>query len=263
MTEFLDKQFAKEFNQLMMEMRNETTFNLKQLPTPFPKPQLMKKVLIKGIEDEMYGKLNNKLVVIRKSNSIVRKIYHNNGQVKSETNYTAKEGNALIVSSETLNLPFRYKASDKDLEYIDYQNTSTGRAFIYSIPKRYLYQTKQTALVLAQNTKRTHYGGLELTLTNGHHIYLYIVSLSNVRDREGNVPLVTKPGIDYSEELNKLQLEWLRRGIIFPKSYLELEMPIANRTNLGYRTLEPIEDYVGVDEFSMKERQEMKARQAY
>lgn len=56
-------------------------------------------------------------------------------------------------------------------------------------------------------------------LTNGHSIYLYIVSLGNVREREGNVPLITKTGNDYSVELQKLQEYWLQRGIIFLKTY--------------------------------------------
>ncbi|MGF2715376.1 hypothetical protein ACQUY5_24495 [Bacillus cereus] len=263
MTEFLDKHFHKEFKQLMMELRSETRFTVKQLPSPFSKPTLLNKVFIKGIEDEKYGKLNGKYAVIRKNNSIVRNVYHNNGEKKAETTYTAKEGNAIIITTENLQLPYRYRPTDKALEYIDYRETNGIRTFIYSIPKKYLYRTKQTALVLAQNTKRSHYGGLKLTLTNGHSIYLYIVSLGNVREREGNVALVTKTGNDYAVELQKLQEYWLQRGIIFPKNVLELEIPIGDTTNLGYKVLEAVEDYVGIDEFSISERTEMKARQAY
>ncbi|PHE64327.1 hypothetical protein COF68_05655 [Bacillus toyonensis] len=263
MTEFLDKNFAKEFKQLMMELRNETSLNIRDLPTPFSKPALLDKVYVKGIEDEIYSKLNGKFVVRSKKSSITRNIYRNNGEIKTTTNYVAKEGNVLIITTENLRLPFRYKASDPKLEYVDFRESDGQRTFIYSIPKDYLYLTKQTALVLAQNTKRSHYGGLRLTLTNGYDIYLYIVSLNNVREREGNVPLVTKTGDDYREELDKLQNFWLQKAIIFPKNTLELDMPIKDTTNLGYKIIEPVDEYTGIDEYSIKERLEMRSKQAY
>ncbi|MFC1451589.1 hypothetical protein ABXK36_38200, partial [Bacillus cereus] len=77
------------------------------------------------------------------------------------------------------------------------------------------------------------------------------------------VQLITKTGTDYSVELQTLQEYWLQRGIIFPKNVLELETQYGDSTNLGYTVLEAVEDYVGIDEFSITERADMKARQAY
>lgn len=263
MSEFFDRHFAKEFKSLMSEFRAETSLNIRDLPIPFGKPTLVEKLFVKGIEDEKYKILNNKYVIKRKSNTIKRNIYRNNGEVKGVTNYSAKEGNVLVVTQENLRLPFRYVPSDSNLEYVDYRVKNGVRSFIYSVPRKYLYRTQQTALIMCQYPKRSHYGGVQLTLTNGYFIYLYIISLRSIRESAGNIPLVSKTGIDYSNELQLLQDYWLKQGIIFKKELLELEYPIKDITNLGYRVFEPTDEFRGTDEFSLEERYEMRRKSAY
>jgi hypothetical protein len=262
-TEFFERHFAKEFRSLMMEYRAVTRLDIRKLPIPFKKPVLVEKLYVKGIEDERYSILNHTFVTKRAKNTIKRNIYRNNGEIKGETSYTAKEGNVLVVTEENLRLPFRYTPSDSSLEYVDYRVKDGVRSFIYSVPKKYLYKVQQTVLVLSQHSKRAHYGGVQIMLTNGHTVYLYIVGLKSIREAEGNVPLVMKTSIDYSKELNMLQQFWLSKGIIFPREMLDLETPIGGVTNLGYRVLEPTSDYVGIDEYSLEEREEMRKRSVY
>ena len=247
----------------MAEFRSEMTLNVKNLPIPFKKPVLVEKLFVKGIEDDKYSILNNHYVVKRKQNSMKRNLYKNNGEVRGETNYTAKEGNLLVVTQDNLRLPFKYEPTDNRLEYVDFQVNQGVRSFIYSVPKEYLYRTQQTALILCQNQKKSHYGGMQITLTNGHSIYLYITSLRSIRETEGNIALVTKVGIDYTKELAFLQKKWLEKGIIFPREALELEHVVNDTTNLGYKTFQSTMDFKGVDDFNLKEREEMRKKSAY
>lgn len=264
MSEFFDKQFTKEFKQLMTQFKNETRLNLRQLPIPFGKPVLVETLLVRGIKDEKYQILNDKYVVKRKVNTIKRNIYKNSGELKGSTNYKAKEGNVLIITDENLRLPFRYAPSDNKLEYVDYRVENSKRSFIYSVPKKYLYRTQQTALVLSQYTKRSHFGGIQMMLTNGHPVYLYIVPLRSVRKADGSIPILVKSSTDYRAELAKLQQAWLSRGIIFRRDLLELQSTMSGgSTNLGYKPIEPTLVYEGVDEYSLEEREEMRKTNPY
>lgn len=262
-SEFFDKQFYKEFKSLMLEFRNETSLNVRNLPIPFKKPVLVEKLFVKGIEDDKYKILNNKFVIRRRKNTIKRYLYRNNGEIKGETNYTAKDGNVLVVTQDNLRLPFTYAPSDSRLEYVDFRTKEGVRTFIYSVPKEYLYRTQQTALVLCPYSKKSHFGGIQVTLTNGHTVYLYIVPLKSVRETEGNIPIVSKAGVDYSKEIQYLQVSWLKQGIIFPRRELELDTPVKEISNLGYRVFEPTIEYSGIDEFSLAERVDMQKRSAY
>lgn len=263
MTEFFDQQFAKEFKSVMNEMKAETSFSINQLPIPFDKPILTEKLLVKGIKDEKYQQLNNSFVTKRQNKSIKRNIYKNSGEVRSVVDYTAKEGNVLVVTKENLKLPFRYNARDGDLEYVDYRKDKGKRNFIYSVPLKYLYKTQQTVLVASLNPKRGHFGGIQIMLTIGYVIYLYIIPLKGMRKAEGSKPIATKIGVDYGRELKALTEHWSNTGVIFDKNMLELETPINGSYNLGFRVIEPTLEYDKVDEFSMQERSEMKRNQAY
>jgi len=263
MNYFFERHFANEFKELMAEFRSQTSLNIRNLPIPFKKPVLVENLFVQGIEDEKYQILNNEYVIQRSKNSIKRYIYRNNGEIKGETTYTAKEGNLLVVTKENLRLPFRYVPSDSALEYVDYRVKDGERSFIYSVPKKYLYRTQQSALILCQNPKKSHYGGMQITLTNGHSVYVYIVPLRSVRETEGNIPLATKAGVDYSRELGILNDYWLKMGVIFNRELLELKTPVRDVTNLGYRVIEPTTAFVGIDEFSLAEREDMRKRSAY
>lgn len=261
--EFFERQFAKEFTMLMTVLKAKTRINIQDIPVPFETPELTQKVIIRGIEDKKYSILNGRIVDRRKNNSIERDIYNNDGTIKGKQNYRAKEGNLLIVTEENLRLPFRYTPSDSGLEYVDYRMERNKRVFIYSVPKKYLYRLQQTVLVMSLNRRQAHLGGIRITLTNGHPMYLYVMSGVTLRMSEGVVPIASKAGVDYGKELGIIQKLWLDKGIIFNKSELNLTQPYQGEMNLGYKVFDPVTTYKGEDEFSIEERENMRKRGAY
>lgn len=243
-TEFLDKQFVKEFKQVCNQLRSQYSFNIQEIPNLphlIEQLDLSKKLKIEGLTEAYLDELNGQYVDWLKQRVIDKNIYWNSGEVKKTVKYSVKKGTQLIRTTLNLKLPANVAFSEEGLEYVDYVDIENKRFFYYTIPDKYLYEVKETALVISERLKPQHYGGYRLVSTKGYTFYLYIVHLKNFKMIDTQKILATKIGVNYTEEINQLLTYWLSQQLIFNPNDLEVSIPIDMKgsTNLALTYLEP------------------------
>lgn len=255
----LDDMFVKEFSQMMAQRKAHTgIMNLYDLPLPQDVQNGVvsqnERILIRGISDEYYGKLNDTEVILLSRPSLKRRKFDYKGEfIKKDGNYVFEEvdvhsGNVAIVSSTKLGVPLKYKPKE-DFTYVDViskekDNGEKDIRYIYIIPKKYCYKLNQVALVLSLNKMRVYYNGIRLSLQNGHSVFIYTIPYKPTKSERSYRCIGTKTELDFSQELESIKNFWLENNILFDFASCEVACENKPITNVAYEQFpQVIESY--------------------
>lgn len=255
-SEYLDKIFVREFRDMIRNIRTQTTFSINKILLPSVANTVNPgiKLFIDGIVDPIYSSLNKTYVTKQEQKTITRNIYWNSGEIKDKEDFHAGADRMIVRTENSINLPYKYQPSDKELEYIDYRDINLDtydtipptRFFYYAIPTKYLYRVTNTALVLSDKKKPNHYGGVRLMTTWGYYIYLYIVNVKGLKDIETQRIIDTDVNPARLKQLMSEVVQYLQTSEqVFNAPELEVSVPIDNSgsTNLAITLYEATQDY--------------------
>lgn len=256
----LDEIFYKEFINMMHQAKGiNGVCNLNDIPLP---PEASKKflveprnkVLVRGITEEYYEKLNEQEALLWGSSALRRRKFDYKGDFikDKQGNYVLQDvpcprNCVAIISPISIQVPTKYK-SKEDAQYVDMvtKTDSDGTKkyrFVYIVPKKYCYILNQTALVLSWNKLRRFYTGNMLSLQNGSYLYLYVVPYNPSHKAMSYRVLHCKTSIDYNEEITMLRDFWIKNNIIFNPAWCQLDEFIRGRENMAYLSLPGTEDF--------------------
>ena len=256
----LEEIFYKEFNQMLSQRKAQCgVVNLYDLALPDDvasgKIDTHEKVLIKGIDDEYYSKLNNTEAILLSRPNLKRRKFDYKGEfIKKDDNFVYEEvdvhtGCVAIISKEKLGVPLKYKPND-DFTYVDMISKATesgevDRRYIYILPKKYCYKLNQVALVISLNKMRVYYNGISMALQNGNVIYLYTIPYKPSKSERSYRCIGTKTSLDFSQELNSIRDFWLKNNILFDYQSCELYEGVKGRSNVAYEEFpQVLESYI-------------------
>lgn len=261
-----DEIFFKEFKAMMNDLKAVTGYiNLTDIPFP---PELAGRmtqtskemVAISPIQDEYYSRLGNTLGILWGKAPLMRRKFDYKGNfiTDKDGNYIWKDVNcpsecAAVVSDISIGVPTSHKPAEH-LEYVDMvtRKTETGevqRKFVYLLPRKYLYKINQTALVISWNKLRVYYSGIMLSMQSGHTLYMYIIPYKPTHNTYHNYRVImTKPSIEYAEELTLIRQFWVSNNIIFDPAECELLEPVRGIQNVACQQIDGVLDnYVMFD----------------
>lgn len=262
MSTTLNALFAKEFYGTMRARSAKYTLDLFKIGVPRlgEKPVNARKVMIKGITDEYYSKLNKSVAMLWARPKLLKRKYGSDGKfLRDKDGKVVTEQVQLprdciaIVSSIKLGVPLRHKPNDV-FKYVDYVRNKSDNTvkFVYIIPKKYCYLVSETALVLCAKPMRSYYDGMSVYLQNGHKVYLYIVPFKVTSVPRSYRVLKTKASIDYSAEINSIISAWTQHNICFNKNLTQLNEPVRDVMNVAFKPLgSTLDDYVPYSERSL------------
>ena len=231
-----DRLFADEFMQMMKSLKGLNP-NSELRNIPLPKELIEEfvitnydKAIVVGIEDEYYSKLNETEVFLaRADQKFTRRKFDYKGKFMKDKSgeiireEVSKPAGCLGVFSEVnVNVPLKYKNKEEHFEFVDFFDTDKDRKFLYFIPKQYLYKEKQTALVISWRKLPNFYFGVELSMTTGDFINVFVIDYKPNKLRRDYRVLHCKTDVNYDEELQKLFNYWISIGMIFNPSSCEL-----------------------------------------
>lgn len=250
--------FYKEFNLMMNQLRGYNGYkDLSEVPLPpdvkFNGALRKERVEIYGITDQYYGKLNNSEAMLWDKGALNRRTFNHNGEFIKNKNgdYILEDvpvhhGCTAIVSDIQIGVPNRY-SNNEGFDYVDYIEKDGVCKYIYIVPKKYLYKIQLTALVLSWNKLHSYYTGEQVSLTNGHYLYIYVVPYKKTVSNRVRV-LSCKASDDYNDEVRAMQNYWVQNGIMFNPKDCELTEFVKGRENLAYQILDGVlTDYVMYD----------------
>lgn len=257
----LDEMFAKEFKNMLSQRKAYSgvvgLYDL-QLPKELDnrKIETHNKVLIHGVSDEYYSKLNDTEAVLMSRPDLKRRKFDYKGEFirdKKTDEFITEEVDVprncvAIVSSEKIGVPLKYKPKE-DMIFVDViEKDANDIRYIYIIPKKYCYKLNQTALVISHNKMRVYYNGMGLALQNGNVIYLYTIPYKPSNSERSYRVICTKTGLDYSAELNSIRDFWLKNGVLFDYQMCSLEDGVKGRNNVAYEDLpQVLDNYIRYD----------------
>lgn len=255
----LDEIFVREFTKMMQERKAITGVrNLSDIPLPPEainfKVENHDKVVIRGINDEYFGKLNEKEHSLWSKGALYKRKYDYKGEFirdKKTGDYvyeqvTCPQDCVAIISDIQLQVPLKYKPSETFI-YVDYksrQNPITGGTdikYVYIIPKKYCYKMQQTALVLSWNRLRVYFSGVQISLVNGHTLYMYSIPYKPTKTDRNYRVLHCKTSEDYTQEIKAISQYWIRTGIMFNPAICTVDF-IKGRDNMAYMQLNGVLD---------------------
>lgn len=256
----LDLIFAKEFKAMAQQrVAYSGAINLYDLPLPKDfrsGASSMKKVLLRGIREEYYSKLNNVECLHWTRPNLKRRKFGSDGQILTDSNGKAitvdvplPNGCAAIATDVKLGVPLKFK-SKEGFDYVDCitkprPDGSVERKYIYIIPKKYCYSINQLALVLSLNKLRSFYFGQEMVLQSGHTVYLYVVPYRPGGNEKPYRVLCTKTRNAFGAEVDAIMRFWLQSNILFPLEMTQLSEPFKGEMNVGFRVLcSSLEEFV-------------------
>ena len=232
-------------------------FNLSNIPVPRFNGEINKKhlLLISGIQEEYYEKLNNEEVLRLTKVDLKRRKTASNGQLLVRDGHyvfedvTVHNNCTAIVSRQRIGVPQAFKPKARDMfDYVDYVerkdkdgNTIEVR-YVYIVPKACCRLLNQTALVLSVNKMHSYYSGCEITLKNGYTVRLYIIPYKVTEASRPYRILLTKTTIDYDEEINKLYSFWTKHDIIYDMSLTQMDDIVKDRENTAFLQYVPTLD---------------------
>lgn len=255
----LDEIFYKEFTNMMNSLKGiNGQCSLTDIALP-PEAEgrffieKKQKVLIRGITEDYYNKLNESEVLLWGSSAMRRRKYDYKGEF-----ITDKDGRYIlqdvpcpndcvgIISTQSIGVPAKYRSKDS-CQYVDMvsKRGADGKMmhrFVYIVPKKFCYQIKQTALVLSWNKLRRFYSGNMLSMQNGSYLYLYIVPYNPSSQVHSYRVLHCKTSVDYSAEISLLKNYWIENNIIFNPAWCQLDDFFRGRENMAYLPLNGTED---------------------
>lgn len=248
----LDSIFAKEFKKMSQErVAISGALSLYSLPLPSSftgRVDTTKKVIINGIRDEYYSKLNRTECIHWTKPNLRRRRFGSNGKFLTDANgrvlsdpVTLPNGCAAVASDIRLGVPLKYKSKEA-FEYVDclsktLPDGSVERKFVYIIPKEYCYTVNQLALVLSLTRLRSFYYGQEMVLQSGHTVYMYVIPFKPSSTERSYRILRTKTRNDFSAEIEGIMKFWLDAKILYPADLTQLSEPVNGVMNVAYRVL--------------------------
>lgn len=250
--------FFKEFNQMMQQLKGYNGYkDLSEIPLPSTL-QLTgalnhDRVRITGINDEYYKALNDTEAMLWDKGALNRRKFDHRGEFMKD-----KQGNFLledvvvpqkclaIVSDVKLGVPNGY-SNKEGFTYVDYIQKDSLVKYIYIVPRKYLYKIKLTALVLSWYRLRSYYSGIQVSLTNGHILYMYVIPYRKSLTQRARV-LTCKDSVDYTAETDAILNYWVSNKIMFnPKDCIMSEY-VRGRENMAFMLIDGvIEDYTPYD----------------
>lgn len=248
----LEQVFIKEFKQAVNLSGYKDIFKI-PLPAETKTWEISGTALfgVQDIEDEYYSKLNKSLVSKFPSDKrLARRVIDKatrSFKRDEEGNFcfsdvTVPGGSMAVISGKKLGLPFNYKCEGFD--YVDFIEKAEGTIeYIYIIPKKFLYQVNQTALVLSVKNMK-NFSGMGYTTWNNGRIFLHVIPYKPSSTYIGSKVLKTGYGLDYSKEISLIVNFWILTGLIPNIRLTELatgENLALKKTDVGYEEYIPIE----------------------
>lgn len=219
----LDDLFEKEFTSMMrgLKVRNgliplsAVSFG-NELESQFSVTAI-DKVLIDGIKDEYYSKLNKQVVGVWSRPDLKRRTFDSNGEfIKKDGNYvledvTVPSGCLAISADIPIGVKTRYKP-EENFAFVDkvYNTALGGSKFIYIIPKKYLYRVNQSCISISWNKfTRNFYAQTSLATKWGSYLFLTVSPYKP--SREGKASRVLTVGTDPDDliEISKKIIQYL------------------------------------------------------
>lgn len=254
----LDEIFYKEFTHMMQQlkgMNGQCNLNDIELPpdkAPYFLIEKRNKVIISGITEEYYSKLNGTEALLWGSSALRRRKFDYQGKFLRD-----RDGHYIlqdvpcphecvaIISPISIGVPNKYK-SKEEAQYVDMitKHTPNGdiHRFVYIIPKKYCYPIKQTALVISWNKLRRFYQGIQLSLQNGSVLYMYVIPYNPNSQAHNYRVIHCKTSVDYTNEIVAIKDYWVKKNIIFNPAWCQLYDCVRGRENMAYLNLDSTED---------------------
>lgn len=250
----LDEIFCREFFQMMQILKGyHRGYNLTDIPLP-PEAkdrffvESHQKVILRGITEEYYNKLNDTDALLWGTDSLYRREFDYKGEFikNKDGSYKLKEVTCpadcvAVVSPISIGVPNNFK-SKEGFAYVDMITKGNQHRFVYLVPKKYCYKAQQTALVLSWSKTRRLYSGVLLSMQNGCYLYVSIIPYKPSKRNVAYRVLHTKTDTDYTEELNLLRQYWVNNNIIFNPDHCALSEYIRGRDNMACLSLDATED---------------------
>lgn len=248
----LEQVFIKEFKQAVVLSGYKDIYNI-----PLPEEANNWRVsgttlfIVQGVDDPYYGKLNKNLVSkVPSDKRIARRVIDKairSFKRDEEGNFIYEDvpvpsGSMAVTSTCKTGLPFNYKLQGFD--YVDFiERSDSSIEFIYILPKKFLYQVNQTALVLSVKNMK-NYSGMGYTTWKNGRIFLHIIPYKPSTSYIGSKVLKTGYSLNYSEEINLLLGYWMQIGLIPNIKLTEIstgENLALKKTDVGYEDYIPLE----------------------
>lgn len=218
--------------------------------------------VVRGIPsvEKYYSQLNGKVVKKLYKNFVAKRrkidlvsrsfVIDNEGKFVYE-DVKVPSGSIVIISEANLSLPFKYKSPESGFGYIDFVQTSGVREFIYYVPKKYLYPTNQTALVLSVKNMKDYAGKGYLTWNYGT-VFLHVIPYRPNANYIGTKILKTGLTLNYSSEIQEIVDNWQNKGII---PCIELCNTDLEGNLVLKDTIRGYDDYQPIEELSLGDRE--------
>lgn len=254
MAKMPDKLFMQEFRQMMSDRYNmyctDSRFDVTKIfvpDIPTLKTNIVNGVLIKGVQEPYFEKLNKTVANIEKRRAWSKREYDQYGNIRyvdgnPVTRDIAIPMGSVVISSKTqISLPNskvigatkrKYLPSVGFL-YIDYVIKDGQKLFYYAVPKCYVYKLNLCALVLTKNMHKRAYRGYKIALQNGSYVYLYVIPFTN-RGLNYRV-LGLKASPNFNDEINAIVRCWQLNGTSFNYDLCKVE-----NNNLGYSYIDGV-----------------------
>lgn len=241
----LEQIFAKEFKQMTQERQAMSgVLDIRGIAVPKFACGIdsKRRILIKGIDDEFYGKLNDEPVVYWARPNLKRRKFGAGGAFLRDKNgnliiedVALPQGSVAVISKRRIGVPLKHKPSDDGLKYIDCVGKSESIKYIYTIPKKYCYLMKQCAFVISLTRLRNFYAGCSIVLQSGHTIYVHVIPYNPTKESHNYRVLATKTSCNFKDEYNQLMQFWIDNNIIFKTADTMLVEPINGSYSVSYR----------------------------
>lgn len=236
MAKTVDEIFRRDFKRMMSERKNyygaDARFYINNLPVPTIPSMLTlknsKMVLIKGVQEPYFSKLNGKVAYIFKRQSWEKRLYDSEGKFRKEGDkfltqkVTIPRDSIVIGSTVNINLPNtemvgkikrKYYPAD-GYKYIDYQIINNKPIYFYYIPKSFVYEVNLCAMILSNVVHKRYYWGYKVALQNGTMAYLYVIPF-NPRSQRNYRVLSIKASTNFKKEFEMLLSHWQMMGASF------------------------------------------------
>lgn len=249
----LDDIFFSEFNLMMRNLKaingNSSLNNLIIDDYLLDECIIFKhdKVLINGINEEYYNKLNGTEALLWQRPNLKRRTYDSEGKfIVKNDNYVLQDVTlphdcSAIVSDYPIGVKTLFKPKES-FDFVDFVvSNERGRRvnkFIYIVPKKYCYKINQTALVASYNKlTRAFYSGCSIALADGNTVFLYVIPYKPSNDNKAYRILATGTNPDDLTELcAKLYKSWIDNNLAFNPEICEMFECTKGRSNAAYET---------------------------
>lgn len=250
-----DELFVKEFKEMMVARQTSnnltTTAYMQYLKYPSNLATIeglpdLEYVLIKGIPLDnglgQFAQLNNKLGQIINASTVTQRqrLKDNSVAKNSKGEFITKEIE-VPKNSLAIVMPTKIGASqgenvkpNKDLRLVEVIVKKGIKYYIYFIPKVFIYKVNLCSLIVTPNKQRKFYKGIEVALTTGSYMYLFVVPFKEGKEETRQV-ISTKPSYNFDTELNAILKMWMEHNIMFNINDTSLEQGVEDTFRIGDR----------------------------